>query len=78
MRPVVEYASNAYHCLLNEEQSDFIESLQFNALRMIFGRKYMNSELLAKTDIPRLSDRRVTALENFSRKIEKNQRFRDL
>ena len=75
IRPVIEYCSNVYHCLLTRDLSSDIEEMQRTALRLIYGRKtsYARALELSKTD--RLDAKRQTNFEKFSRRTENNPRF---
>ena len=48
IRPIIEYAGVAYHCLLTAEQSASIERLQSQVLRMIYGTKTSYRKCLDK------------------------------
>ena len=75
MRPIIEYASNVYNCLLSQELSERIEQLQKNCLRIIYGKKSYG-RLLAQAGIQSLKQRRTENFAKFARKIEESDRFR--
>ena len=77
LRPVVEYCSNVFSPMLNKKQSDFLENLQYAALRIIFGYEYGRDELINLAGIPLLSTRRGELFKKFCLKTHKNQRFRE-
>ena len=75
LRPVLEYASIAYHCLLTEEQSKWIEGLQLYALKLILGRKKSYKRCLEESKLDTLKERRVKALKKFAENNAQNPRF---
>lgn len=75
IRPVIEYANTAYHCLLTLEQSNSLERLQLQALKMIFGNKISYRKCLEKFRLERLDERRLKAMQKFAQKAMSNPRF---
>ena len=76
MRPVIEYASNVYGCILSGEAGERIEQLQRNALRTIYGGKKSYKRLREKANIDTLKSRRTENFRKFSLKVEASERFR--
>ena len=75
VRPVIEYCSNVYHCLLSEDLSNDLENLQRVAIGLIYGRKISYSKALEESKTERLDKRRRANFEKFARKLETNHRF---
>ena len=77
MRPVIEYASNVYGCLLSEEAEERVEQLQRNALRVIYksGKSYI--KLREQAQIDTLKSRRTENFRKFSLKVNASDRFRN-
>ena len=65
MRPLIEYASNAYG-----------PQLQKNSLRIIYGIKKSYGRMLSLAGIQSLKTRRKINLKKFALKVEANDRFR--
>ena len=75
IRPIIEYALQMYHHLLSNEQSEKIESLQRNALKIILRPWVSYREALQRTGIRRLSDRRTDICVKFAKKTLANPRY---
>ena len=77
IRPVTEYASVAWHSMLTKEQSNILESQQYQCMKKILGpgvsAKKMRSELCLQT----LEERSELAALKFGRKCLKSERFRE-
>jgi hypothetical protein len=69
IRPVLEYASPAWHAGLSCEQSDTLEHIQERAMRIAFpGMEY--DEALTNANIPRLIERRKTQCKALFAKMQ--------
>ena len=77
IRPVIEYCSNAYHCLLTKNQSDRLEKLQSRALKSIFGWNLKYEDLLEQTGQETLETRRKRSFDSFTMRAAKNPKYRD-
>ena len=77
VRPTIEFASNTYHSLLTQEQSDRIEQLQLRAMKSVFGPKVSYNTVLQSGLIESVKERRTKNFEKFAEKTYKNPRFRD-
>ena len=73
--PVIEYCSSVYHCLVTEEMSQCLESLQRIALKTIYGRRISYENALKKSGLTCLKARREETFAKFARKLENNPRF---
>ena len=78
LRPILEYCSNVFHSMLNLTQSNEIEKLQKNALKMIFGYDYSYTDLLEMSNLTTLHERRDRLFDKFSCKLRDNPRFRSI
>ena len=77
LRPVIEYASNAYHPLLTGELSDRIENLQARAMKTIYGWNESYESLLTRTGQSTLRERRERNFDSFAKKTAMNPRYKD-
>ena len=75
IRSILEYATPAFHTLLNNAQQNTIERIQRISLKTIFGFQHTYSELLNMTGMATLSDRRQMAFEKFAQNAAKNSRL---
>ena len=75
IRPVLEYCSNAFHTSLTQEQSDAMERLQRQSLKVIYGYDTPYSECLERSGIERMSERRDRLFRNFAAKSYESSRF---
>ena len=78
IRPVLDFASSTYHPMLNQQQSDRLESLQRRAVKIIYGIHKRYSEITDKGLIERLDTRREEMFEKFAIRASKNPRFADI
>ena len=74
-RPILEYACNVYGPMINETQKKTIEKCQEKALKIIFGFDYTYDDLLKKSGLKTLENRRDDLFKKFSLKMAKSQRF---
>ena len=75
IRPAVEYSSIVYHMLISRELAGKLESVQRQALRIIFGYSADIQDIMERWDIELLEDRRRAAVLRFAVKNEKNPRY---
>jgi hypothetical protein len=68
LRSVVEYCSVVYGPMMSAEQSENIERVQSQALKCIYGFEFSYRELLEKTGLEKLKDRRESAIIKFAKK----------
>ena len=74
-RPIIEYACNVYGPMLTGEMEEMLESCQKRVLRMIFGNQFEYNELLEKSGLGTLKERRRILFEKFAMKMSKSRRF---
>ena len=75
IRPVLEYCSTAYHTTLTAEQSEMLERLQRQLLKIIFGYDVSYAECILRSGIERLDNRRERLFANFTHKCYDSHRF---
>jgi hypothetical protein len=68
IRSVIEYCSVVYHSMLSQEMEKQLERVQSQALKIIYGFGFSYNDLLEKTGIEKLSDRRLKAIDKFTAK----------
>ena len=71
-RSILEYTSNVYHSLLNIGHSNELEKVQKRSLRAIYGYELTYKQLLEKSELTSLKERRIKAFEKFTYKTVKN------
>ena len=76
IRPVIEYCTNVYHCLLTDEMSDAIENLQCVAMRLIYGRRTSYIRALDQSGLETLETRRHANFKKIAIKTEKKSKIR--
>ena len=72
LRPVIDFASIAYHTLLTKEQSETLEHLQKKVLKIIYGYNVTYDDALERANIPRSENRREDNFINFAIKASNN------
>ena len=77
IRPIIEYSVQVYHHLLNKTQKDFVESMQMNSFKTIYGFKTSYSDALEKSGLERLSVRAAGLSEAFATKTSANPSYSD-
>ena len=75
VRPVAEYCSSVYYSMLTTSDSLELERIQMQALKSIFGWKLCYRELLSKSEIVRLYDRREAAFLELVKKLSESPRY---
>ena len=73
MRSVLEFASVVYHTMLNIYQNNLLEGVQKQALKAIYEYDYSYEELLAKSGLPTLEQRRTEAFSKYAHKTDRCQ-----
>ena len=76
LRPLLEYGSNVFSTMLNEEEKDRLESCQKKALKIIYGFEMSYNKMLEESSLEDLSTRRKNMFEKFCLKSSKSERFR--
>ena len=77
LRPVIEYLSVVYHCLIGSAASSDLERLQATSLKIIYGFNISYKKCLEKSGIKSLEDRRIAAIDRFALNTIKNNRFKN-
>ena len=72
IRPAVEYASVVYHSLIPAYQASKLESVQKNAMQIIYGWTVDYGKLLEDGVVESLEERRIDAVKKFALKTESN------
>ena len=75
LRAVIEFCSVVYHPLLTAEQSELLERLQKRVLKIVYGFDLTYEELLNRSGLTTLNERRKTAFEKFTVKMASNSKF---
>ena len=75
IRPVLDFAAVSYHSMLSVDQTVRLERLQMRALKVIYGISFSYNQLLEKSDIVKLSDRRQSMFVKFALKNSLNSRI---
>ena len=75
LRPVIEFCSVVYHSLLTAEQTMRIERLQKRILKIILGFNLSYEEMLEKSGLSSLEERRKEAVLKFAVKMSRSERF---
>ena len=75
VRSAVEYSSVVYHTMIPATLSNKLESIQRQALRIIYGWYKNITEIMAVKNIETLEERREKALLQFALKNEYSERF---
>ena len=73
--PSVEYSSVIYGCMIPDYLSNKLESVQKQALKIIFGWDKDYNEIIASGEISTLAERRKEATLNFAIKTAASPRF---
>ena len=68
VRPVLEFASPAFHPILTAAQSGHLERLQAQAYKIIFGWNVSYNTAINTTSTPRAAERRRILCQNFAKK----------
>ena len=78
VRPVLECNSVVFHTMLTRAQSNELEKLQRQAIRLSFGFAQSTEQHIVAHGLQTLEERRTTALRKFTAKIMKtNGRFKE-
>ena len=75
MRPVIEFCSVIYHSMLTKGQSQEIERLQKQVVKLCFGWEKSYATVCAEQNILTLSERRLEYIDNFVKKTVESPRF---
>ena len=76
--PTLDYSSVVYHSMLNKTQCQQLEGLQKLALKIIYGVTGVTyTSLLERSGLSPLSQRRLSLVDGFIKKLVTNPRYRD-
>ena len=75
VRPVLETNSVVFHPMITKTQALELERLQKMVVRLCFGHHRHYGEVLQEMELMSLEDRRTRAVERFTMKALKNERF---
>ena len=75
IRPLAEYASQAWGKMLTQDQARALERQQNQSLKNIFGLGISAEKMRSRAGIETLQERRRKALEKFARKNLESRRF---
>ena len=75
IRSVIEYAVPVYHHMLTGEQSERLERLQRQTLKMVYGFDVSYSEALRRSGLTTLAERRAEIVRKFVVKVSNNERY---
>ena len=75
-RPILEYAGNVICTMLTEGDTERLESCRRRSLKIFYGFDLSYEDLLQKTQIPRLRDRRRMLFEKFCIKMSASDHFK--
>ena len=76
LRSVLDYCTNVYHPMLSKSQTEDLEKLQLSALKIIYGYDIDKDDLLTRSGLVSLEERRDTMFEQFCRKTLENPRLK--
>ena len=77
LRPIAEYCSCVFYSMITKRDSDELERIQRQALKIIFGYNNSYSQLLEKSGLIRLSEGRENAFLKMSIKLSGDYRFKN-
>ena len=72
IRSAVEYAAPIYGPMMNSSQSNDLEKMQRQALKIIYGYRTSYENALAQSNLTRLDVRRNEIVEKFAKKLPEN------
>ena len=75
IRSAIEYCANVYHSMITKNLSEKLESMQRQALRIIYGWDANIEQVMAARGIETLFERREKSLLNFALKNEHKERY---
>ena len=75
VRPIIEYASPTYHSMLTKRQSDDLEVLQRQTIRICFRFQLSASQIMTDLVIKTLTARRIRRVDTFIMKALNYPRF---
>ena len=75
IRSCIDFASVVYGPMMTGEQSEEVERLQRQCLKIIYGFHLSYATVLEMSGLERLSDRRKKASEKFARKCAASEQF---
>ena len=79
VRSILEFNCCVWHFSITKEESNDIERVQKNALRIILKKNYVSYEhALSQTQLQSLEERRLILCQNFANKCVKNPKTADM
>ena len=75
VRSVAEYAVPSFHSMMTKTQKTSLERQQYNALKIIYGFTYSYTELLSKSGLDTLEERRKNLTDKFALKMKNNPKY---
>ena len=78
IRSILEYSAVTYTTQISKYQSNRLESVQKQCLRIMYGYGRSYKELLEISGLETLENRRKVLFENFANKIVKNGNYSDM
>ena len=75
LRPILEFANNAIFSMLTATHSEYLESLQRRAMKVVFSVNVSYNSVIDSGKIERLDYRRRKSFEKFALKTEANQKY---
>ena len=73
LRLFLEYACNVFGPMLKKNQIELLENCPYKALKIIYGYNNAYHELLEKSDLPKLTDRREHLFRKFAIKMSQSK-----
>ena len=77
IRPIIEFCSVVYHPLLTVRQSEDLERMQRQAVRLAYGWEKSYATVCSEAGILTLKKRREDYIDRFVIKALRNDRYRD-
>ena len=75
IRPTAEYCSSVFHAMITQGDSDELERVQSQALKVIYGWRHSYASLLELSGLDRLDKRRETNFASLALKMSESRRF---
>ena len=76
IRSVLEFSSVVYHSLIPKYLANLLEAIQKRTLKSIYGYELNYEELLQRSGLPRLGERRSGAFSKFAKKTSENPKYK--
>ena len=75
LRPLLEYCNQIYHSMISKSMSDYVEKQQRRAFKIIYGFDEKYEDMLVKTGLKTMTERREEAFATFTKKLAESVRF---